>query len=143
MNNMHCPFIDAPPLASDAVGVAAGATRTNPVEITLDGAGAAADVELVPAMAGFYGVLMPNKIIANFTDPNTSFQFQDEDNNNLVGASFPFLIAFTQNKANDSLLAICMYTTSKTANKALEVDITAGGAAGKLILNVIYHYERA
>lgn len=120
----------------------AGAQKDIAVEITLDGAGAAADTVLVPALVGYFGVLVINKIIVDFTDPNTTFDFQDEDDVPLLGGVITYSLAFTTSKVNADLDGLCLAQVTMTANKALEVDIAGGGAAGTVIIHISYHYER-
>ena len=135
------PWVNAPPV-NDMVGLFHGVLKTNTIEVTLDGGGDAANVELVPAIAGCFGVLEVHHIRASFTDPSVDFEFQDEDDGILLGGG-PYDLAFVTDSVNTGIHETTMYIAAKTANKALEVDITNGAAAGRLDVHIHYWYERA
>ena len=136
-------WINEPPAPTDLDAMSLGALRARSVEITLGGGGALADIELVPAVPGYFGVLVINKMISGFTDPNVTFAFQDEDNNRLQGAPIDYVVGFTVSQTNDDLVGLCLYIAAKTAAKALEVDVTNGAIGGVLVLHISYFYERA
>lgn len=133
-------WVNDPPV-NNIPDLLAGALKEDIVEVTLDGGGDLADVELVPAMAGYFGVLCIHHIRAAFTDPSVDFEFQDEDNTILLGGG-PYDLAFTIDQVNEDIHGTLMRIAAKTVNKALEVDITNGANNGRIDVHFFYHYER-
>lgn len=138
----------SPSINTQDAGLEGGATqlqrnhRIGVKVITLDGAGAASDQELVPQLASYYGVLQIDNVITNFTDAATLLNFQDEDNTELLGQiTGGFSLNVTTNTMNTQISGTILTQATYTDQKALEVDISGGGAAGKVIIYYTYWYE--
>ena len=133
-------WINNPPVNNSA-DLLAGALKTMTTEVTLDGAGDALAQELVPALAGYFGVLEIHHIRTDFTDPSVDFEFIQAGGGTLLGGG-PYDLAFTVDKVNEDIHDTPMYIAAQTANTALQVDITNGAAAGRVDIHYNYHYEK-
>jgi hypothetical protein len=107
--------------------------------ITLVG-GALANTELVPALAGYYGVLKIKSIISDSAIAPLTCTFQDEDDNALTGLMGGVAeVTLTANTVNTQLEDCILY--KGTDNKALEVDLSGGGGVEVVTIQYEYWYE--
>lgn len=134
------PWVNGPP-QNNVPDLLAGSERANTCECTLDGAGALAAAELVPAMAGYFSVLRLIYIRTDFTDPSVDFDFIKDGGGTLL-AGGPYDLAFTQDKVNEDTRGVEMFIAAKTVNTALQVNITNGSAGGRVDIHFHYFYER-
>lgn len=131
-------YIGTPSDLADSTVMAYRQRKIGYKDITLAG-GSAANQELVPKIATYFGVLRVLAVASNTADTYT-LTFQDEDDVACVGGSGGVLVTEIA-VANQPLNLAPGYVftqASKTVNKALEVDV-AGGAGVEHVL-VIYEY---
>ena len=128
-------FISA--IAAGSVGIP-HRLRIGRASMTLSG-GVIADVDLVPAMSGYYGVIQAMALTA---EAGGSYQltFQDEDDTDLEGAPGG-RIDVEISKAYYPTEIPCMVLSGPADNKKLEVDVAGGIGTETLVLHYLYHYE--
>lgn len=113
--------------------------RIGVLDVTSDGAGAFADQELVPALAGYKGRIEIIGILPASTDAATALTFEDGDATGLSGGLPNIAMNFTASTLNTQLKGLILY--SMTANKNLRVDGSGYAAAAHLIFIYYYFYE--
>ncbi len=133
-------WINDPPV-NNIPDMLRGSLKAMTVEVTLDGAGDLADIELVPALAGYFGVCEIHHLRGDFTDPSVDVEFQDEDNATLLGGG-PYDLAFVTDTISEAIHQTTMYIAAKTIGKALECDIQNGPGGGRVDIHFHYWYER-
>lgn len=133
-------WVNDPPVNS-IPDLLAGSLKALTVETTLDGGGDAAGVVLVPARAGYFGILEIHHIRVDFTDPSVDFDFIQLGGATLLGGG-PYDLGFTIDQVNGDIHETTMFIALQTVNTALAVNITNGGAAGRVDIHFHYWYER-
>lgn len=148
MNNLQ--MSGTPVIAADIGSSILWRSRINIVSATLVN-GILADVPLVPASAGYYGVIDGIQVLM-ITQPHDTYlclTFQDEDNTSLLGSGGGAIKqVIASGILNTTLQNIKLTQATYTDNKALEVDLATGADAGgdaaddyTVVLIVNYHYE--
>lgn len=107
--------------------------------------GVLANVELVPALANYYGVIKIKGIScsAAINGDTVSMTFQDEDDVLLSGLAAGVDAPCAASKFNTELDGLILF--GATDEKALEVDLDTGGGAGDdgkiIVIELEYWYE--
>ena len=147
------PSVSALGNAPSGTVTAAREPRMGFFDVALTG-GTIADVVLVPALAGFTGVVQPFAVWSDTVD-EYSFALQDEDNSPLNPANAtpvdvdikgtneiaPFATTHGVAGDNSGTPHECITYHGVAANKALECDISGGGGTEKVIGWFVYWYE--
>lgn len=116
-----------------------GIRRIITIESALIG-GALADVAILPALAGYYGVIEVIGIISDTNIGALTLTFQDEDDAALTGLNGGSVeLNLTANVMNEQIKGAVLYKGDDT--KALEVDYSGAAGVEKVTLQCVGWYE--
>lgn len=117
-----------------------GEHKIKAVPYTLDGAGGLADLALLAGVASYKGRMRILGVVDDTGAAPLNMDFQDEDNGALVGNIVGgYNVTLTAQVFNTTLAEGVLYCN--TANKALEVDLSGGGALANGVIIVETWYD--